>query len=145
MSFRIEPFQDEDFDTISGFVLSKDGDLAAAAATVCWHAEGDESTRARYLWSLKQQRDIYANDPTAHFVKAVDTQNGNGIAAIARWHFYPDGYQDKFTPLEYLGTADPEDDGSWPEGLNKALYKAILDPLLEARRSWMGDGPYWGE
>jgi hypothetical protein len=36
-------------------------------------------------------RDLFENDPTALFLKAVNSQTEE-IVAIARWHFYNDGY-----------------------------------------------------
>ena len=120
------------------------GDLAAAACQIAWPVDASDATAAkrRAEWSLQQQAELFANDPTTHFMKVVDIDKDDEIVAFGRWHKYEHGYQHQ-GDLEICGKKDRNDPTTWPEGLNKDFYVGFLDPLFAERRSWMGEGRYW--
>lgn len=73
----------------------------------------------------------------------IDADNNDDIVAFGRWHRYPNGYQ-HVADLESVGLRDRGDPATWPNGFNKGFYLGFLDDMFAARRSWMGEGHYWG-
>ncbi|KAF7542060.1 hypothetical protein G7054_g164 [Neopestalotiopsis clavispora] len=76
MPLQLQPLEFSDFDTLISHASSHTpgDDLVAPPNPVAW-------PRRRFL-----------RDPTTNFVKVVDTEDGGDIVAVARWHFYPHGY-----------------------------------------------------
>ena len=146
MKFEVQEATSSDIESAKGFYGPETGDLCAAAFGVGWPLTDPndmELARRRAEWSCQQQKELMENDPTTRFVKVVNTDKGNEIVAFGRWHRYPNGYQ-HVADLETVGLKDRNDPATWPDGFNKELYLGFLDELFAQRRSWMGEGPYWG-
>ena len=84
------------------------------------------------------------NDPTTRFTKVVDTDNSDEIVAFGRWHRYLNGAEHPGS-LEISGLKGPNDPAIWPEGFNKEAFLGFFDMCLGERKSWMGEGRYWGK
>jgi GNAT superfamily N-acetyltransferase len=74
----------------------------------------------------------------------IDSDNKDSIISIARWHFYPTGYN--FDTEIHWETHDvtsiPEQ--SIPRGFNISLHNHILTARDAARSSWIpADSPCW--
>lgn len=142
MTFQISPLTAEDLQELQRSPQNHQGTLSAAAADICFHASTEDEIALRTEWSLQQQYDQITTDRTANMVKAQDPETGT-IVGLARWHYYEKGYDQ--LDLEYAGLRPKNDDSSYPPGMDSTLYKALLDSFFLSRRSWMGDGPYWGK
>ncbi|KAL9054475.1 MAG: hypothetical protein Q9162_004121 [Coniocarpon cinnabarinum] len=161
MAIKVLPVEHDDFNTMRHFVQSRDGQLSDVTSDHAMPVQTDEQAAIRNDWyadtpftryqryqrdlnfdttstSLQVQQDIFSNDRTVHFIKAVDTENGD-ILAMAHWRFYPHGYVP--SALDFAGLKDPDAPASYPEGLNVGLYKAILSGMIDQRPLWTGDGP----
>ena len=146
MPIEVRPVEVGDFDVMSKYVFNKGGDLTAPLVPMIWPTSEDDALNTeRANWSLSQQKDMFHQDPTVKFMKAVDTDNEDEIISLARWHYYPEGFKsDTMMAWELNGTL-PDADETWPRGINVSLAKALLIPLLKARPEWMGSKPQWGE
>ncbi|KAL9087341.1 MAG: hypothetical protein Q9159_003687 [Coniocarpon cinnabarinum] len=140
MAIKLLPVEHDDFNTMRHFVQSRDGQLSDVTSDHAMPVQTDEQAGIRNDWSLQVQQDIFSNDKTVHFIKAVDTENGD-ILAIAHWRFYPHGYVP--SALDFAGLKDRNASASYPEGLNVGLYKAILSGMIDQRPLWTGNGPQW--
>lgn len=143
MPLKVEPVASEDWEVLKKFVRSKQGILTSPAADIGMAVTDDESGEQLNLWSLEQQKAFFTSDPSAHTMKCVDTDRDNEIIAVARWHFYPSGYE--ASNLEYAGLKPPTEDSSYPLGFNFKFYYFVLSELFAGRRAWMGNGPQWGK
>lgn len=146
MPLECRPMTLGDFDTASKYRYNHDGgDVCAPVLPFCWPTTSDdESMLKRTAWSMAQQRYIFEHDPTCRFMKVVDTDNDNEIIALARWHFYEDGYKHPEMTAQELNPLT-DDDEDWHEGLNTQLAKDMLVPVFEGRQSWCGGGPQYGK
>lgn len=94
MPLQLQPLEFSDFDTLISHASSHTpgDDLVAPPNPVAWPVSttSEAQTRARHCFALQRRRFLW--DPTTNFVKVVDTENGGDIVAVARWHFYPHGY-----------------------------------------------------
>lgn len=161
MPIAISPLVLADFPTLHSHATSPHGDLVAPAVPAFWPISEDvappspaHTTRLR--WSLAHQQHIFESDATAHFVKAVDTDSGE-IVALARWHYYPTGYDRNLIwheanweagpkPLEQITTDGME--GVAKEGLNVQGWVGFMK-LLTTRETDLPGKPgtraCWGE
>jgi hypothetical protein len=146
MPLQVLPVEANDFDVMSTYVLSRGGDLSGPIVPFFWPPTADEAEMAeRTRWSMKQQREIFEDDLTAHFMKVVDTDRGDDIIALARWHYYERGYRHSEMLSRELNGAKPDAEATWPPQINVGLAKALLDLLLAVRPEWQGQRPMWGE
>ena len=146
MPLQLLPVEANDFDTMLSYVHNNGGDLIAPLVPIGWLTSTVDADNAeRNRWSLKQQREIFDDDPTATFLKVIDTDDNNNIIALARWHYYEKGWQHKDMAAWELNGRAPDADQTWPKAMNKELFQAILMPLLEARSDWLGQRPMWGK
>ena len=143
MPFEVAAITENDFAEMRKFVLSKDGTLAAPLADVALPADNDELGKIRSEWSIDQQLDFFRHDPTARFIKAVDTDTKD-IVSIARWHKYSAQGTGK-NDFEWAGTKDKTNPASYPPGFVIPLVEGFAAPLLEARPKWQVQGPHWGK
>ncbi|KAL9049206.1 MAG: hypothetical protein Q9162_007336 [Coniocarpon cinnabarinum] len=140
MGISIEEVNISDFEIMKSFSHKEGGQLSAPAADASMLVDNEQAAAVRNNWSVQQQRDTYENDPTAKFIKAIDSDSGE-MLGIARWHFYPCRYQ--VSDLEYAGSKPKDDDASYPAGLNIPLYKGMLDQIFKRRPEWIVNGPQW--
>lgn len=163
MPLQVLPLQVSDLNTlISHASLHQPGDdLVAPPNPVAWPVttRSEAQMRARHCFALQHRRLI--RDPTTKFVKVVDEDNLDDIVAVARWHYYPHGYDyateghwemAPTAPLtDYLpprGTGDMErdlgDDAYPPPNFNLALHNHILSARDSFRPSWIpAHKPCW--
>lgn len=145
MPFKIEPVTDADFDAMAALKYHDGGDLSSPATPAIWTTSDDAAEMAgRTRWSVKQQREMFHDDPSTRFMKVVDTDKDNAIVSIARWHYYPNGYQYKETFAWELNGKGPYADKEWPDKINVPLAKMVLDDIFRQRAEWMGQRPMWG-
>lgn len=134
-----------DIDTAQQFYGPEKGDLLAPALLHFWpltNSHDEDAARRRVEWSCQQQKDILENDPTTRFVKVVDLDKDGEVVAFGRWHRYLNGYIPA-GDLEFAGLKDRNDPETWPVGLLKDLYLALLDGLMAARDGWIGKRHCW--
>ena len=147
MKLEVQRATPADVEAAKGIYGPLTGDLCAAACAIGWpltDPDDVETAKLRAEWSSRQQKELLENDATARLVKVIDTDNDDDeIVAFGRWHKYPNGYQ-HVADLEAGGLKDRSDPATWPAGFNKDFYLGFLDDLFAARRSWMGEGNYWG-
>ncbi|ETS78027.1 hypothetical protein PFICI_10089 [Pestalotiopsis fici W106-1] len=99
MPLQVQPLELPDFDILISHASSDPpgDDLVAPPNPVAWpvSTQAEAQTRARHCFALQRRR--FLRDPTTNFVKVVDVDNNGAAAAgdiiaVARWHFYPQGY-----------------------------------------------------
>ena len=143
MPLVLEEVKLSDFPKIASYIDPSDqgDDLVSPAVSPAYPVTNEKDARARIALSNKQQEDFLRLDPTTRLVKVVDTDQGaDEIIALARWNRYQEGF--KVSRLDYCGDADPDDEASWPEGMDVKLYKELCDAVY-LHTDWMGEGPYW--
>lgn len=158
MSLQLQPLEVADFDIlISHASLDPPGDdLVAPPNPVAWpvSTRSEAETRARHCFALQRRRLL--QDPTTNFVKVVDADNGD-IVAAARWHFYPQGYDYAAeahwemapeTPLIPEGSQTDLDENRHdvypPPNFNLGLHNHILSSRDSFRPSWIPqNAPCW--
>ena len=145
MTLTIKSVTLDDFSLFEKYASPTD-DLTAPLVPLGWHLDehDKEGALARARWSLKQQHEIFTDDPTVRFLKVVDSATSDTVA-LARWHFYSHGFDPSTMSAWELNGRAPDADERWPPGMNVPLAKAVLLPLLKARPTWMTHGPQWGE
>jgi hypothetical protein len=121
----------------------KGGDLCTPPISpLCWPVSPDDHDEAlrRLEYSTLRERKFFQVDPTCHHVK-VCLPDGE-IVSIARWNFFPAGYD--FDVHEYVDASEFLPEGA--SGVFKIdLYREIRDGMMRLRRGWMGRGPAWGK
>lgn len=145
MVFVVENVTLEDFVILESYGSSEPehGDLISPFLATGWPASTTEERIARNTWGTAQQREIFLHDPTAVFMKVVDTETQN-IISMSRWHRYPQGYDYlKHSSLEFNAFTKSEIDLQWPTGINEALYKGLLRGVFPLRQKWQKPGPCW--
>lgn len=124
-------------------------------------ATGDHVAElARLRWANGQIRHMLLHDPSAHFIKAVDTtahakiygaddtgqetgetaqalRPGNEIAGILRWHRYAHGHSHDDTVYEAHGPTGYSSD------MKADLHDAMCRTVFAQRDLVMGKTPYW--
>ena len=146
MPLQVRLLEAADFQTLSRYIHHEGGDLIAPLVPMIWLISKDDAANTkRNEWSLRQQEDIYREDPTVHFMKVIDTDAGDEIISLARWHFYPEGYKHaEMGAWELNGTA-ADADKTWPKEINVPLAKALLEGILCERHEWQIHGPQWSK
>ena len=92
-AFTVHPMTLSDFADILRPRNRRGGDLTVAPLSPwCWPvADGDDREALRRLeYSTMRERKWFLVDPTSHHIM-VRTADGE-IASIARWNFFPNGY-----------------------------------------------------
>jgi GNAT superfamily N-acetyltransferase len=101
MPLQVLPLDVSDFDQLvqHADTGSPGDDCVAPPNPVAWPVAtpAEAQTRAHCAFALQKRR--FLKDPTVRFLKVVDTEmgeestsNGGNIVAVARWHYYPEGY-----------------------------------------------------
>lgn len=146
MKLVVQPSTAADFEVGKSIYGPEKGEISSAAVLAAWNLDASDPTASqrRAQWSCQQQKEILENDPSIRPVKVVDADSNDAIVAVGRWHRYTEGYQ-HVADLEAVGLKDRNDPKTWPEGLNKAFYLGLLDPLFAKRTEWMGTGHYWSK
>ena len=144
MHLVVETANTSDLEVAKALYTKETGDLVAPICAACWLVAPDDipSLKHRAGWSLQQQLDVLTNDPTAHFVKVVDSDDGAGLIALACWHRYLEGYAPR-GDIEICGTKSRQDSEAWPEKLNKALFCAVHDRIISEKQRWIGNIKCW--
>ena len=141
--FIISRMTSTDFSEILRPRNRKGGDLTTAPiAPLCWPvSEGDTAEALRRLeYSTKLELAFFKRDPTCHTIKAC-TPDGE-IVSIARWNFFPTGYDfEKNEPVDLKEFLPP---GAL-EVFKIELYSALRMGMMRMRREWQKSGPSWGE
>ncbi|KAJ5611267.1 hypothetical protein N7510_007986 [Penicillium lagena] len=146
MVLQVLPLQLSDFeDLISHATLHDPGDdLVGPPTPICWPPSTPAAALSRATFHFAKQRSRFLGDPTVRYMKVVDTGTvaspKNSIISIARWHFYPQGYNFA-TQLHWeLHALTPPP----PSELNVSLHNYILSTRDEARSGWMEPNePCW--
>ena len=86
-----------------------------------------------------RERKFFMIDPTCHTIKA-STPDGE-IASMARWNFFPEGYEfEKHELVDYEEFLPP---GAL-DVFKIDLYRSLRQGMMRLRRGWMKKGPSWG-
>ncbi|KAF7555564.1 hypothetical protein G7Z17_g2041 [Cylindrodendrum hubeiense] len=161
MPLQVLPLEVSDFDQLvhHADTGSPGDDCVAPPNPVAWPvATGIEAqTRTRYAFALQKRR--FLEDPTVRFLKVVDTEEGgHNIVAVARWHYYPEGYDydheahweiapDTATSLLPYVVNESNDlplPSYPPPNFNVALHNHILSDRDAFRPRWIPQGkPCW--
>ncbi|KAI0137489.1 hypothetical protein BJ170DRAFT_606083 [Xylariales sp. AK1849] len=162
MPLKLLPLELTDFDTLIGHAsLHEPGDdLVAPPNPIAWpvSTRAEAQLRARHCFALQRRR--FLGDASVNFLKVVAVNDdglgedahadGSGdIVAVARWHFYAQGYEYKaeagWEMAEALPTGDGnEDEDHPPSNFNIALHDHILTARDSFRPQWIPAGkPCW--
>jgi GNAT superfamily N-acetyltransferase len=130
MLISIEPLAEEELDAFATVVQSA---FVDGIGSILLHggAAANPTTHANLA---KDQRDYFRNDPSARYIKAVDTSTGD-IMAVAKWNFY----LREQTPEELDRSLHIPSPGAADYVASKA---PILKHLIGGRREFMGSKPY---
>jgi GNAT superfamily N-acetyltransferase len=169
MSLKVERLTEADLDVLIHHADTSDpgDDLVAPPCPISWpvstRAEAQTRVRHHFTW----QRKRLLRDPSVNFVKVVDNEKDGDIIAVARWHFYPQGYDYEtnrhweMAPAESVLGEDLGDGKDWatrqsadevdgesrkypPTNFNRPLHNHILTTRDSFRPSWIPAGrPAW--
>ncbi|TPX09086.1 uncharacterized protein E0L32_001652 [Thyridium curvatum] len=152
MALRIAPVKLADLDTFiseAATAPTPGDDLVAPPNPLAWPVttSAEAEQRARRCFALQRRRVL--EDPTTRFMKVVDDDTGATVA-VARWHYYPDGYAYaseaawEMAPLMSTNDDDDDDEAYPPPNFNVRLHNHILTERDSFRESWIPLGePCW--
>jgi GNAT superfamily N-acetyltransferase len=147
-TLNLQPLQLSDFDTLLSHALvgHPGEDLVGPPTPLCCPVTTQADASARLAFHFAKQRVRFLNDPTVRYMKVVERssagENNEDIISIARWHYYPTGY-DFARDIHWETHNDPALD-SVPKGFNIPLHNHILTTRDVARSGWMTpDEPCW--
>jgi GNAT superfamily N-acetyltransferase len=144
MQLQICPLELQDFDElVSHAALYPAGDdLVAPPTPLCCIVTTKEEAQARLIFHFNKQRSRFLSDPSVRYMKVIDSANKNSIISIARWHFYPNGYD--FDNQIHWETHNLIPGQSIPRGFNIPLHNHILTTRDAARALWLpANLPCW--
>ena len=144
MHLQVCPLQLQDFEELISHAASypPGDDLVGPPTPICCVVKTREESEARLTFHFNKQRSRFTGDPTVRYMKVVDTANNNSIISLARWHFYPNGYN--FDTEIHWETHNPIPGQSIPQGFNIPLHNHILTTRDAARSSWIpANSPCW--
>lgn len=143
MHLQLSPLELHDFDELvhQAAAYPPGDDLVAQPTPLCWPVKTPEEAETRLRVHFKKQRIRFKGDPTVRYMKVVDPATGT-IISIARWHFYPNGFN--FDSEIHWETYCPEELQVLPKDFNIPLYNYILSTRDSARMSWIPvNSPCW--
>ncbi|KAK5121846.1 hypothetical protein LTR85_004721 [Meristemomyces frigidus] len=148
--FQVAYMTSSDFSLMLTPSHRRGGDLVTPPISpLCWpipegdEADGDEALR-RLEYSTSLHKAFFDRDPTVHCIKAINPDDGE-IVSIARWNFFPRGYE--FERDEVVDVGEFLPDGALaPEGPYVLdLYRDLRTKMMRERRDWTERGnPCWG-
>ncbi|KAF1953541.1 hypothetical protein CC80DRAFT_141057 [Byssothecium circinans] len=141
---QVCPLQLQDFDELISQATSypPGEDLVGLPTPICCTVKTRDEAEARLTFHFNKQRSRFTGDPTVRYMKVVDRADKNTIISIARWHFYPNGY-DFDTEMQWE-PHDPIPGQSIPQGFNIPLHNHILTTRDAERSSWIqANSPCW--
>lgn len=144
MQLQVHPLEPRDFDElISHASLHRPGDdLTGPPTPLCCPVTTKEEAQARLTFHFNKQRCRFDNDPTARYMKVIDSADKNSIISIARWHFYPNGYD--FDEQIHWETHNLVPGQSVPRNFNISLHNYILTTRNASHDSWIPPkSPCW--
>ncbi|KAF1852056.1 uncharacterized protein K460DRAFT_46013 [Cucurbitaria berberidis CBS 394.84] len=145
MHLQLCPLQLEDFDELVSHAASypPGDDLVGPPTPICCLVKTREEAEARLTFHFNKQRSRFTGDPTVRYMKVVETTNEkSSIISIARWHFYPNGYN--FDTQIHWETHNHIPGQRIPQGFNIPLHNHILTTRDGARSSWIpANAPCW--
>jgi GNAT superfamily N-acetyltransferase len=144
----LQPLQLLDFDTLIAHAHSgpPGEDLTGPPTPLCCPVTTQADASARLAFHFAKQRARFLNDPTVRYMKAVECssadENKKEIISIARWHYYPTGYN--FARDIHWETYNNPAPVVVPKSFNIALHNHILTTRDAARSGWMAaNKPCW--
>ena len=147
MALQVRPAVLSDFDAIAKLTddSNSKGSLACPLLFHLWPVDADKNQSLhRSAWSAAQDAWRFQHDPTAHFVKVVDTAADDEILAIARWHHYPDGWPTENLWMEIDTFAPPPAEPNFPPGLDGPELIEFINAATAQRLTWdLTSGPCW--
>jgi hypothetical protein len=157
MPLQLLPLEEADFNILLRHADTGEvgDDLIAQPFPLAWPVSTRPEAQTRIWHSNALLKRRFLNDPTISFLKVVDEDNAGDIVAVARWHFYPHGYDyetEKHWELLPLPAADEADGGAEqgvvatypPPNLNIDYFNHILTSRDLFRRRWIPEGkPCW--
>ncbi|KAJ4363918.1 hypothetical protein N0V83_009371 [Neocucurbitaria cava] len=144
MHLQLCPLQLQDFDELVAHAASypPGEDLVGPPTPICWTVKTREEAEARLTFHFNKQQSRFIGDPTVRYMKVVDRADNDSIISIARWHFYPTGYN--FDTEIHWETHNPIPGQSIPRDFNIGLHNHILRSRDVARSSWtQPNSPCW--
>jgi GNAT superfamily N-acetyltransferase len=144
MNLQLFPLEVQDFDELVSYAASypPGDDLVGPPTPICCVVETREEAQARLTFHFNKQQSRFRGDPTVRYMKVVDTAAENSIISIARWHFYPNGYN--FDTEIHWETHNPVSGQFIPRGFNISLHNHILTTRDAARNEWIpANSPCW--
>jgi len=145
MPLHLAPVRLPDFDNMENHanIYNPGDDLVAPPYPVAWPVSTQAEAQARLKFAMAKQRRRFQEDSTSRFMKVVDAPTGmdiddGEIISIARWHYFPSGYD--FGSMIYWEMAECLPGEDWPLGFNRSLHDSILSIRDAARCEWIGMG-----
>ena len=112
-------------------------DLVGPQMPICWPVITREDAEMRLQVNMEQQLQRLTNDSSTNYLKIVDVSDS--IIAIARWHWYPNGYSFN-QEAHWEQFPEPSPPKPWARQYNIALNNFMLGSRDAAREGWMGVG-----
>ncbi|PSN69729.1 hypothetical protein BS50DRAFT_295224 [Corynespora cassiicola Philippines] len=136
MPLQVLPLQLEDFGQLVSHAVSypPGDDLVGPPTPICCPVKTREEAQDRLSFHFDKQKSRFIGDPTVRYMKVIDTEKQDFIVSIARWHYYPAGYN--FDSEIHWETHSPPPDQIIPHGFNIALHNYILTTRDAARSLW---------
>jgi hypothetical protein len=144
MNLQLSPLELQDFDELVSYAASypPGDDLVGPPTPICCVVETREEAQARLTFHFNKQQSRFRGYPTVRYMKVVDTAAENSIISIARWHFYPNGYN--FDTEIHWETHNLVSGQFIPRGFNISLHNHILTTRDAARNEWIpANSPCW--
>ncbi|EPE33358.1 Acyl-CoA N-acyltransferases (Nat) [Glarea lozoyensis ATCC 20868] len=145
MPLHILPLTLPDFLTLTIQGFHAPGiDLTGQPTPLCWPITTHGEAQTRLDFHFAKQKERFLHDPTVRYMKVVDTtdKEGEAIMSIARWHFYPAGYD--YETESHWEVYDLDTIPNVPGGFNIRLYNHILSTRDSVRPSWIPPNePCW--
>ncbi|KAK7187025.1 hypothetical protein DPSP01_005910 [Paraphaeosphaeria sporulosa] len=149
LTLHLLPLDLSDFSTLISHALSgpPGSDLVGPPTPLCCPVTTQDNASARLAFHFAKQRARFLGDPTVRYMKVVERdstgeKDGDSIISIARWHYYPTGYN--FARDIHWETHNDLTPDMVPTGFNIALHNHILTTRDAARSAWMVAGePCW--
>ncbi|RDW63739.1 hypothetical protein BP6252_11284 [Coleophoma cylindrospora] len=139
MPLQLCPVELQDFDELASHATTypPGEDLTGLPTPICCIVTTKEEAAARLAFHFNKQRTRFVGDPTVRYMKVIDTDNPNPIISIARWHFYPNGYDFEAEIPWEMHIPTPELQPSIPQDFNIPAHNHFLRSRDGARTSWV--------
>lgn len=136
MPLQVLPVVISDFAILENLTEEQGGTLVDPLILDVWSVSSTQDSWRRRVWSATQNKGRFLHDKTAHFVKVVDTDLGDEIVSLARWHFYEHGFPSENMWMEVDIFTPPPSRPEFPDGLRGDDLTQFIAEAVNQRKKW---------